>query len=260
MKTIKPILEKIYDNPSLRRRIVPLFLGNPGISKTAQIEQFAKSRGVNLVSFITSARNPFEISGMAMSDARRTKMTYLDFDTLKDLKDGDILFFDEFGNGNQATANSCLTLLENREMISGKKLADVMIVAAANPVGMMPLTPQIKERFMWYDIKFDKDSWQSFMMDKYKMPKSISNPLAKLIEGEKFTGQNFFTPRSIDKAVEMLIHDVLVPSEYKHIETSLNIMVNNVLKEKIPLPDGKFLEENEKISWLNLVRYALNNK
>lgn len=31
MKQIRPVLEGIYKNPSLRKRIVPIFMGNPGL-------------------------------------------------------------------------------------------------------------------------------------------------------------------------------------------------------------------------------------
>lgn len=38
-----------------------------------------------------------------------------------------------------------------------------MIVAAANPQGMAPLTPQIKERFLWYNVVFDPTMWKEYM-------------------------------------------------------------------------------------------------
>ena len=66
MKVITDVLTGIYNTPELRKSIVPLFLGNPGISKSAVIREFAKSVGANLVPFITSQRNPFEISGLAI--------------------------------------------------------------------------------------------------------------------------------------------------------------------------------------------------
>jgi len=149
MNKMKEILEKVYNVPELRKSIVPLFIGNPGLGKTVIIEEFAKEKGVNIVEFITSQRNPFEISGMAMPDRDAKKMAIWDFDGMLNMKDGDILFFDEILNGNPSVLNACLTLIEQRVMISGKKLPDIMIVAAANPQGMVPITPQIKERFVW---------------------------------------------------------------------------------------------------------------
>lgn len=66
MNQIKEILEKVYTNDSLRKTIVPLFLGNPGLGKTVVIQEFAKEKGVKLVELITSQMSPFEISGIAM--------------------------------------------------------------------------------------------------------------------------------------------------------------------------------------------------
>ena len=66
MKQVKEILEKVYNTPSLRKSIVPLFIGNPGLGKTVFINEFAKEKDVTLVELITSQMSPFEISGIAM--------------------------------------------------------------------------------------------------------------------------------------------------------------------------------------------------
>lgn len=68
MKKIQAILEGIYSNDSLRKTIVPLFIGNPGLGKTIVIQEFAKEKGVKLVELITSQMSPFEISGIAMKN------------------------------------------------------------------------------------------------------------------------------------------------------------------------------------------------
>ena len=49
MKKIKEILEKVYNNQELRKSVVPLFIGNPGLGKTVFIEEFAKSKNAQLV-------------------------------------------------------------------------------------------------------------------------------------------------------------------------------------------------------------------
>lgn len=260
MKQMKEILEKVYINESLRKRIVPLFIGNPGVGKTAIIEEFAKEKNVKLVELITSQMSPFEISGICIPSHETQKMMYYNFDRLDDLKDGDILFFDELLNGNPTVLNACLTILEQRTMISGKKLPNIMIVAAANPQGMTPLTPQIKERFVWYDVKFDSNSWQKFIGKKYGMPTNISKLLVNLIQNESFTsGHNFNTPRSIDKAIEMIIYDVPTPYE-STILPILKTHITNTLKEDVDLGNGKILSPNEMVSYLDLIRVLKNVK
>ena len=257
MKNIESVLEGIYESKELRRTIVPLFISNPGMGKSQIIYKFAKKKKVNVVELITSQRNPFEVSGMPMPDKDTKAVDIWDFDTLIKMKNGDILFFDELLNGNPATLNACLTLLENRTTISGKKLADIMVVAAANPQGMTPLTPQIKERFVWYNVKFDKKMWSDFMFKKYKMPLKVSSKLCNLITEETFVSNNFHTPRSIDKATAMIINGV--PTPYSNsIEPFLNTIIENNLKHPIKLSEEVTLGADEQISWLKMIR--INNK
>jgi len=257
MKNIKKVLKNTYQNPEARRNSVPLFIGNPGLGKTVLIEAFAKEKGVNLVELITSQMSPFEISGIAMPDKDSKKMTYFNFDKLENLKDGDILFFDEVLNGNPIVLNACLTILEQRRFISGKPLPDIMIIGAANPQGMSPLTPQIKERFIWHSVKFDQEMWVEYMKGKYFITPSIGRKLSGLIQTEKFIDNNFYTPRSIDKAVNMIINDIPTPYE-DVIRPILEEIIENKIGESVTLDDGKKLEKNEMINWLDLIRIKFN--
>ena len=91
MKQMKQILEGVYNNSELRKSIVPLFLGDPGLGKTKIIEGFAKEKGVNLVELITSQMSPFEISGIAMPDKELQKMIYYNFDKLENYQQNIII-------------------------------------------------------------------------------------------------------------------------------------------------------------------------
>lgn len=253
MNKVKDVLEKVYSNDSLRKTIVPLFIGNPGLGKTVIIQDFADEKDCVLVELITSQMSPFEISGIAMPDKDIKKMVYYNFDKLENLKDGDILFFDELLNGNPVVLNACLTILEQRKFISGRPLPNIMIIAAANPQGMTPLTPQIKERFVWYNVIFQKDMWAKYMMEKYSLTKSICNKMATLIKEEEFETNNFFTPRSLDKAVNMLINDVETPYSGT-IEPILMQYIKNPFKEEVNLLNGDKLAPGEMISWLKLIK------
>lgn len=254
MNRMEAVLEGVYSNPELRKSIVPLFIGDPGLGKTKVIEAFAKKKGVNLVEFITSQRNPFEISGMAMPDRDTKKMAYWDFDIMLDLKDGDILFFDEVLNGNPMTLNACLTILEQRKMISGKDLPDIMIIAAANPQGMPVLTPQIKERFVWYNVVFDPKMWRGFMEKKHLTLRAMNSKLCDLIVKEDLKQTNFYTPRSVDKAVSMIIRGVPTPYE-DVILPILSELVRNRTGETVDMDgDGKVMAVNESLTWIDLIR------
>lgn len=181
-------------------------------------------------------------------------MSFWDFDTLLEMKDGDILFFDELLNGNPTTLNACLTLLEQRRMISGKKLPDIMIVAAANPQGMSPLTPQIKERFVWYDVKLNKEMMKKYLINKYQITNNMGDKFYNLVSKEGFDGYNFFTPRSIDKAINMILNDAPTPY-YDIINPILEEMIKNPLEEEIKLSEDRILMPNEMIKWIDLIKY-----
>lgn len=251
MRQMLDVLQKVYDNPELRKSSVPLFIGDPGLGKTKMIEKFAEERGVKLVELITSQMSPFEISGIAMPDKDSKKMTYFNFDKIEELEDGDILFFDELLNGNPTVLNACLTILEQRRLISGKPLPDLMIIAAANPQGMVPLTPQIKERFIWYTVEFSPNMWKNYMEDKYGMPEEISDKLCTLIKNEEFLTNNFKTPRSIDKAVSMLIKDCPTPYE-SLISPQLMKRITNVYRETEVKIGESILTPGESTTWLQL--------
>lgn len=257
MKRITGVLEKVYSNESLRESIVPLFIGNPGLGKTVLIQEFADKKKVELVELITSQMSPFEISGIAMPDKDDKKMKYYNFDKLENLKDGDILFFDELLNGNPVVLNACLTILEQRKFISGKPLPKIMIVAAANPQGMSPLTPQIKERFVWYKVAYDKFMWIKYMQDKYSVPIKVARGLSNLIDGEDFVSDNFYTPRSIDKALNMIIHEVDTPYE-NALMPLIEKLIKNPFKQEIELPNGQVLAPGEMINWLKLIKLKSN--
>lgn len=66
MQEITEILEKVYNNESLRKSVIPLFISNPGMGKSQVIHKFGKEKGVQVVELITSQMSPFEISGIAM--------------------------------------------------------------------------------------------------------------------------------------------------------------------------------------------------
>lgn len=254
--TMLDVLNKTYDNATLRRRTVPLFMSNPGTGKTSIIRKFAKDKGVKLIKITLSQRMPNEVVGMVMPDTTTSKLVVYDSHELTSLNDGDILFFDEVFNGTlKQTLDAVLNLLEDRMLPSGKKLADVLIVAASNPQGLINLTPQIKERFIRYDLKFNTEEYQKILKDKYGMPKSISRHLCTLISKEKFEHDswNFTTPRSIEKAINQIGHDLVSPYEE---------MLLPFLNEQLSAPmaiTSLDVKKGDKVEYLKLLKLILQN-
>lgn len=256
MTQIEKIITGIYEDSNLRKSCIPLFLSNSGIGKTSIINKFAEEKGVRCLSVIASTKMPHEFAGISIPDHDTKQMSYYDYDALLNLKDGDVLFLDELLNANPMILNAFLTVLEDRVLPSGKKLADIMIVAAANPHGAAQLTPQVSERFIWYKISFDKQSWKEYMQ-KYLLTDNIFNQLSLLIQNETFVSseKNYMTPRSIEKAIKMMLLEVPTPYEEK-IKPILNNLVENN-SEDIQIGDYVY-KKDEKISWLKLQKIIKN--
>lgn len=255
-KEMLDVLNKTYDNRILRRKTVPLFMSNPGIGKTTIIKKFVEEKGVNMVKITLSQRMPNEVVGMVMPDVKSGKLLVYDSHELNSLKDGDVLFFDEVFNGTlKQTLDAVLNLLEDRMLPSGKKLADVMIVSASNPQGLINLTPQIKERFIRYDLKFNSEEYQTLMKDKYGMPNSISKHLCTLISKEKFDQDtwDYVTPRSVEKAINQIGCELESP--YGHLLIPF-------LSQKIVSPaDIKSINVNkgDEVEYINLLKLIVQN-
>jgi len=256
-KIILDVLEKTYENPILRKTTVPLFMSNPGAGKTTIIKEFAENKGVRLLKITLSQRMPNEVVGGMMPNPKTKTWEVYNSEELQSLNDGDILFFDEVFNGTlKQTLDAMLNLLEDRTLPSGKKLANVLIIAASNPQGLINLTPQIKERFIRYDLKFDKQEYQKYLKDKYGMPESISSNLCILINKEKFEPEtwNFHTPRSIEKAINQIGCE---------LESAFDDILLPYLKQELEMPTdivSAGIKKGDKVEYLTLLKLIIKSK
>lgn len=253
------ILNKTYDNPVLRRTTVPLFMSNPGIGKTTIIKEFAKNKGANLVKITLSQRMPNEVISMMMPNSKTGKLEVFDSLEISMLKPGDILFFDEVFNGTlKQTLDAVLNFTEDRVTPSGKHIEDIMIVAASNPQGLIHLTPQIKQRFIRYELKFNREEYQTLLKNQFGMPENISKNLCLLIEKEKFESENwdFITPRSVEKAINQIGHGLNLDGEYENL-------ILPILKQPIQAPCDwpQFnVKEGEDIEFLTILQHLIKLK
>lgn len=203
MRNIKAYLDILDQH---RDEMALALMSDPGLSKTSQCKQWCEEHGRQYFEFITSQRMPSEISGMAMPDADTKRMKIYDFDYLLDMKDGDVLAFDEFTNGNIMTLNACLTLIQERNMMSGRKLPSILIVAMGNPQGKCDMLPQTKQRFLWLNVKFDEDTWCDWIKKELNVV-----PTQKLINIIKDTYRsgfgvqdyNYMTARTVTNLLKL---------------------------------------------------------
>lgn len=182
-----------------RGDIVPCLLGAPGIGKTEGIETFAREHGRNVVHIIASQILPTEVSGMTMPNQETHSMDVFDHSRLSHMRDGDILFLDELLKGQQQVLSACLTLVQERRLMSGAHLPDVIIVAAANPLASPKMLPEeIRQRFLFLDVYFDEGSWLEYMVERgVPMPGYLVPHLVK--DGGDGSTWNTLTPRTMTK-------------------------------------------------------------
>ncbi len=207
-KDIYHFLEMI-DKDGVRDQIVPCFMGCPGIGKTHEIERYAKDRGKKVVHIIASQILPSEVSGITMPDKEAGGMTVYDHVRLSSLKDGDILFFDELLQGQQQVLSACLTLIQERRLMSDKPLPDVMIVAAANPLANPNQLPAaIRDRFLFIGMEFDFAEWKQYMKDSQNI--IIEDSMQNEIDASdtNVTGWNAQTPRTVTKLCKFITNNI----------------------------------------------------
>lgn len=191
-----------------RKEIVLCLLGSPGIGKTEAVERYAKDHGRNVVHIIASQILPNEVSGITMPDRETHSMEIFDHYRLSHMKDGDILFFDELLQGQQQVLSACLTLIQERRLMSGKKLPDILIIAAANPLASpMQLRPEIRQRFMFVKVNWQCQKWIEYMKSKgFKGNKTLED-LARIVAGRMNNDKdwNALTPRTATKLCEWML-------------------------------------------------------
>lgn len=200
-KILTSDIEELIEAADRRRdEVVLCLLGAPGIGKTEGIEAFAKRHHRDVVHIIASQILPTEVSGMTMPNQETHAMDVFDHARLGHLKDGDVLFFDELLKGQVQVLNACLTLIQERRMMSGRRLPDVLIVAAANPLASPQQLPlEVRQRFMFVEVEFDESSWCDYMRDLgIARPQRLVDDLVTDHMSAKATW-NVLTPRTMTK-------------------------------------------------------------
>ena len=190
-----------------RREIVPCLLGRPGIGKTQAVHQHARNVGAGkVVTIIASQILPNEVSGITMPVDSERSMEIYDHARLSSLEDGDILFFDELLEADRSVLSACLTLIESRQMMSGKMLPDVQIVAATNEtLSPAQIKESIRQRFIWLPVAIDTCWFVDHLSKKYNFSSKSKELLDKSMRKNLWKGDfswNTITPRTYTKLIE----------------------------------------------------------
>ena len=201
--------------------IVPCLIGGAGIGKTAAVQKHAENvKAGKVVTIIASQILPNEVSGITMPVNDTHSMEIYDHYRLSSLQDGDILFFDELLEADQLVLSACLTLIESRQMMSGKLLPDIQIVAATNPtIKPNMLKENIRQRFLFRSFDIDGEGTKEYILRKYglRVSPEIINKL--VCTDERY---NILTPRSLTKMVAWI-----TSAEYDDEASSIADQIND---------------------------------
>lgn len=182
-----------------RKQIIPCLLGEPGIGKTQCVYQLGEELGVKVHMMNMNGKTPNEVVGMAMPNNETGTMEMFDYGILCEAQDGEIVIIDEMLTSAPSCLNAILTLAESRILPSGKKIADVMIVAAANPLPSPDrVSLAVRDRFQFIEVLFNKESWKKYIAREYSI-----TPSDDLVNKIKVTGKeyNVPTPRTVTKYI-----------------------------------------------------------
>lgn len=197
-------LDRVWD---VRDCFVPCLIGGVGIGKTAAVNLHAEHVGAKVVTIIASQVLPSEVSGITMPDSDTKSMKIYDHYRLSSLQDGDILFFDELLEADQSVLSACLTLIESRQMMSGKKLPDIQIIAACNPTcEPCMIKESIRQRFMWVECEFDPLAMFEYIKQETGMVFGHVEQRSA-IDAMRLTSNrpwNFLTPRTLTKLCRLM--------------------------------------------------------
>lgn len=182
-----------------RREIIPCLLGEPGIGKTQCVYQLGKELGVEVHMMNMNGKTPNEIVGMAMPNSDEGTMDMFDYGILCKAKDGDIVIIDEMLTSAPSCLNAILTLAESRILPSGRKIADVMLVAAANPLPSPErISLAVRDRFQFINVEYDPKLWKQYILDKFGIKLNDSLVSRVRVRGN---GYNVATPRTMTKYI-----------------------------------------------------------
>lgn len=113
---------------------LPHLFGPPGSGKSSVVKEAADLIGVNLHTVNLSRVSPLELEGVQMpTTGEDMKLKLLHATYWTQLKEGDILLFDEFLRAFPEVMNGLLDIITARE-VAGMRLPKVFIMAASNSV------------------------------------------------------------------------------------------------------------------------------
>ncbi|GIW77870.1 MAG: ATPase AAA [Phycisphaerae bacterium] len=169
---------------------VPAFLWSvPGVSKTSQIEKICEALDIKLFTLVGSTVDPTDVVGHYVADFKGDvlEMKQSVPRIYKILRDGGVLFLDEFNNTSEEIMAVFLRILDSGR-IGEYQLKTITIIGAGNPPEMapnaVPLPASIKSRFFHVFVEPSFSDLYDYVKKKEDGEKESFVPFQKPTEEE----------------------------------------------------------------------------
>ncbi|WP_316176500.1 MULTISPECIES: ATP-binding protein [unclassified Bradyrhizobium] len=149
------------------RKNVPLMLtGYPGMGKTATYESVARELGIGFIDFRLGLKDPVDVGGMRVPDAKTGKLRHYVPDDLPDAeRDGaaGIILFDEINAVAQMMQTTAYGLIQERRIGKWRMPEGWVPMAAGNNVSdraaAQRMSTALANRFLHADVAPDLEYW-----------------------------------------------------------------------------------------------------
>ena len=160
--------------------VIPCFVGQPGIGKTAQVKTWAKKHGRTVETLCLSMIEPGEFLGIPMPKVVNgiDTVVYAAPNWFTKLTDKSILFLDEISNARPDIRSDFLTLLSDRRLNERVLPERCMIVCACNPISSSENGYEFSESFI---TRMSLIHATNDIKATAKFLSSVGNPLSEFI-------------------------------------------------------------------------------
>ena len=169
----------------------PMLVSTPGKGKTAFVNYLGEKLGVNVKAINTSTFEGVDANGMPYINQETHELTISKPFWLEDVKEGDILFLDEFSNAPSEVRNAFLQIILDQKLPSGAKMPNLKIIGAMNPAsdleGYVEFSNAMKDRWAFIPFDFPQEEWRKLYKNNFgkkqtEKEKKIREKLAAFLE------------------------------------------------------------------------------
>jgi len=230
--SIKDVLDLARKARKEGRLFNPLFVGAPGIAKSAIIQQWCNENKLPFIDLRLAYLEAPDMIGypsIKVKDGRQ--FTTHNLPEFWPTEGEGVLFLDEINRGNTSVMNTCMQLLTDRK-IHGYNLPEGWIIASAiNPENefndVNTMDSALKNRFAIYNVEYDKNTFVQYMKDKNydtSVVQWVENNVWTYTPPEKLAqNAKYISPRTIEQLDTVVKMGFPQDMEFTHYESILGV-------------------------------------